>query len=696
MSANTQPAASAQYGEVREIPLSRLKASRRNARRVGHPPEVIEARAASIKAKGVLQPLVVEPELKDGRETGYYLVTAGEGRRQALRLLAKRRVLAKGVPVRCVIDTVNDPVEVSLDENTSREPMHPADAYEAFRELSERRGWSAEEIAARFGLKPDTVRQRLRLGAVAPSLLDLYREGVLTLDQVTAFAVNPDVARQKQVFDQLAEHQREPHVIRRLMVEDKVAAHDRRVVYVGLAAYEAAGGPVLRDLFTPAGGGWAEDVALLERLVFDKLAAEAAQVQADEGWKWVECYLDHPHGHGCSRIREKVLARPADEVAMRQGLYEERDELIERYPDLADLPEEVEARLDLIDRELEALADDWGYDPAEKARAGTFLVLNHDGEARIERGFLRPEDLLPEPEPDEEEDEAGETSSVSVADGPAPQDEAAALDETAEEPMGDATAPLPVRILADLTAHRSAALRCVLAESPDMALTALVHVLALRTFSRGGAVPSCLDVRMGSHDLANDGDGIEDSRAGLANAERHARWARQMPDNPVAFWDFIVGLDADSRLSLLAHCLSRTLDAVRGWENRPGVWLHGDQLATALDLDMRDWWSPTAARYLDSVTKAHVLAAVAEAAKPEDAERMAKLKKGQMVELAEPVLTAARWLPPVLRTAKPPAVETPAADEGEGQARGLAEVEGDAAPEPSPEAQAQAPAEVVA
>jgi type IV secretion system protein VirD4 len=93
-----------QYGEVRDIPLNRLKASPKNARRVGHSTEVIESRAASITYKGVLQPLVVEPEIKDGQETGYYLVSAGEGRRQALRLLAKRKRLAKGAAVRCVVD----------------------------------------------------------------------------------------------------------------------------------------------------------------------------------------------------------------------------------------------------------------------------------------------------------------------------------------------------------------------------------------------------------------------------------------------------------------------------------------------------------------------------------------------------------------------------------------------------------------
>lgn len=119
----------AQFGEVRDIPLNRLKASPKNVRRVGHSQEVIESRAATIGAKGVIQPLTVEPEIKAGQETGYYLVTAGEGRRQALRLLAKRKALAKTVPVRCVVDTTNDPAEVSLDENISRETHQIAKTY---------------------------------------------------------------------------------------------------------------------------------------------------------------------------------------------------------------------------------------------------------------------------------------------------------------------------------------------------------------------------------------------------------------------------------------------------------------------------------------------------------------------------------------------------------------------------------------
>ena len=150
------------------MPLNKLKKSPRNARKTPHSEAHIEALAASIAAKGMLQNLVVEPEQDaDGGPTGIYLVTIGEGRRLAQLLRAKRKQIKKTEPIRCVLDTENDPQEISLDENVTREAMHPADQFERFRELSERKGWGAEEIAARFGVTPHVVRQRLRLGAVS-------------------------------------------------------------------------------------------------------------------------------------------------------------------------------------------------------------------------------------------------------------------------------------------------------------------------------------------------------------------------------------------------------------------------------------------------------------------------------------------------------------------------------------------------
>jgi len=116
------------------IPLNKLKKSPKNARKMPHSEAAIEALAASIAAKGILQNLVVEPEFDaEGSATGFYFVTIGEGRRLAQLLRTKRKEIKKTKPIRCIIDTANDAHEISLDENVTRENMHPADQFEAFR-----------------------------------------------------------------------------------------------------------------------------------------------------------------------------------------------------------------------------------------------------------------------------------------------------------------------------------------------------------------------------------------------------------------------------------------------------------------------------------------------------------------------------------------------------------------------------------
>ena len=58
-----------------------------------------------------------------------------------------------------------------------------------------------EEIAAAFFVGVNVVKQRLRLASVSPKLLDVYAEDGMTLDQLMAFTVSPDHARQEQVWE---------------------------------------------------------------------------------------------------------------------------------------------------------------------------------------------------------------------------------------------------------------------------------------------------------------------------------------------------------------------------------------------------------------------------------------------------------------------------------------------------------------
>ena len=633
-----------QDGDVIDVPLNKLKKSPRNARRMPHAEADIEALAASIAVKGVLQAPVVEPETDEaGIATGYYLVSIGEGRRLALALLAKRKTIKKAEPVRCVVDLTNDPHEISLDENVTRAGMHPADQFEAFRRLSEERGFSAEEIGARFGGGAQIVRQRLRLGAVSPMLMALYRAGGLTLDQMMAYAVSEDHARQEQVLEQLGPD-RPAYLIRRTMTETKVTATDRRAIFVGAEAYGDAGGTILRDLFTEDGGGWYEDPALLDRLVAEKLAGIAQDVRDKEGWKWAEAHIDYPRALGLARVYPHPVERSEDEIAKVSALSEEYDALVSEWDAVEELPPEVEARFAEIDAALEAFGNGTAFDPEEIARGGVFVILGQDGVARVERGLVRPEDApVVEPEAESGHEDGGGAGS---------DDDGGSVE--AKEADEDGGAPLSERLVLDLTAHRTLALRDALGANPTVALSAVVHGLALFAFYPPYDRASCLEIKGVTAYLDGHAPGIEDTRAGRSIAERHERWAVRLPKAADDLWTFVQELAATDLLDLLAHCASLTVNAVRApFDRKPGAWAHADRLAQAVDLDMTGYWSATVASYLGRVTKARIGEAVREAVSDETAERISGLKKPDMASEAEALLAGKGWLPSLLRAPVP-------------------------------------------
>lgn len=644
------------------VPLAKLKKSPRNARKVPHGEAAIEALAASIQHKGLIQNLVVEPETKeDGTPTGYYLVTAGEGRRLAMLLRAKRKQIKKSEPVRCWLDTANDPSEISLDENVTRTNMHPADEFERFRELADGKGWGAEEIGARFGKTAAVVKQRLRLGAVSPKLLQVYREDGLTLDQLMAFAITEDHARQEAVFEGL-HHNREPWIIRRDMTASNVPATDRRAVFIGADAYVEAGGNIIRDLFSEDRGGFFEDAGLLDMLAVEKLREIASEVEA-EGWKWAEAHIDYPHAHGMRRFYPQSVPLSDEDEARLDALSTEHDELAEGYSSYDEMPEDVAAKLEAVSDEIDEIsAKRSAYDANVIAHGGAFVVLHHDGTVRVERGFVRPEDEAfadpqPEseaegdaPEPQAREDEQPEDGDEDVQDF---EDE----DEEPGKPISDS-------LTRDLSAYRTLALRVALGERPDMAVIALIHTLTAQLFY-SYAEAGCLEVRPTVTPLGSHADGIEDTPLAARASEAREAWAERMPRDVADLWGFIVALDDEKRLALLAHCASRTVNALRlPWDRKPRTLQTADRLATALTLDVAKDWTPTVDSYLGRVTKAHIVEAVAEGVSEDAARRIADMKKPDMAQAAEQLLAGTGWLPAVLRTPKAEA-EQPATVEAE-------------------------------
>ena len=236
--------------QIETIPLSRLVPSPANVRKAKTD---ITGLAASIMAHGLLQNLQVCPNGES------YEVVAGGRRLAALKYLAKQKQIAADHGVACEVRDGPDAAEISLAENEMREAMHPADQFEAFKKLADD-GKGEEEIAARFGVTPHIVRQRLKLAVVSPKLIAAYRKGAMTLDCLMAFTVSDDHRAQEKVWAGLPDYARQrPEAIRDALTEKHIAADSKLARFVGMDAYEAAGGAVLRDLFDADNAGWLTD-----------------------------------------------------------------------------------------------------------------------------------------------------------------------------------------------------------------------------------------------------------------------------------------------------------------------------------------------------------------------------------------------------------------------------------------------------
>jgi ParB family chromosome partitioning protein len=171
--------------EIVSIPLSKLAVSPLNVRKTGG--LTIEDLATSIEAHGLIHNLVVTKAAKGDK----HQVIAGARRFAALTKLAKEKRIPKSYGVACRIIDAEGSTETSLAENVIRTAMHPADQFDAFRSLIDQ-GMGVEDVAARFGVTPTTVRQRLKLSNVAPRLFELYRADEINLDQLMALAVTDD------------------------------------------------------------------------------------------------------------------------------------------------------------------------------------------------------------------------------------------------------------------------------------------------------------------------------------------------------------------------------------------------------------------------------------------------------------------------------------------------------------------------
>lgn len=619
------------------IPLEKLVLSDQNVRQIKSGIS-IEALAESIARRSLLQSLSVRAVVDEsGAETGLYEVQAGGRRLRALQLLVKQKRLAKTALIPCIIKTGGLSTDDSLAENSDREQLHPLDQFRAFASLVSS-GQSDQEIAAAYGVSTAVVKQRLRLASASDNVLTAYADDAISLDQLMAFCVSTDHARQGEVLDLITEGRTNSasYSIKRLMTESAVEADDPRARFVGLESYLEAGGTIIRDLFDEEESGWLQDPALLMRLVSEKLESARLEVMK-QGWKWAQTFLETPYGikRDLRQLQPLSDALSETDQTTYDTLAAEYDTFIDALDDDG-ADEKTKKRLDELEDTLAAFENKPPEFSAEDmARAGVLLMVSHKGMLSIEYGFVKAEDDAVEPESaspntEEDDDELDDSSSVDHHMG------------------GAAGKPLPERLVQDLTSYRTVALRNAVAKNVELAFLAALYAFVASTFYHRSS-ESCLQLSV-RDSFPSSAPGLRDWQPSADIEKRHALWEQRLPEAFSELWAGLDQLSLDDKNRLFAHCVSLSVNAVREPRQPRAALRHADLLADALTLDMTSaGWVTTVDTYLGRVTKDQILEAVREAKGDRAARLIEHLKKDKMAGEAERLLADTRWLPAVLR-----------------------------------------------
>ncbi|WP_324669014.1 ParB/RepB/Spo0J family partition protein [Geochorda subterranea] len=170
-------------GRLREVAIGEVAPNPYQPRREFADDELQEL-AASIRAHGVLEPVVVRPVV--GREPVRYELVVGERRWRAAQLAGLTSLPAV---VRPVED--REMLQMALVENLQREDLNPLEEAEAYRRLMDEFGLSQDDVAQAVGRKRPTVANTLRLLELEPEIREALRAGRLSAGHGKALLAAP-------------------------------------------------------------------------------------------------------------------------------------------------------------------------------------------------------------------------------------------------------------------------------------------------------------------------------------------------------------------------------------------------------------------------------------------------------------------------------------------------------------------------
>ncbi len=641
------------------IPLSKLTLSPKNVRKVPASPEADAELYASIKETGLKQNLLVH---KVGAK---FHVHAGGRRLAALQRLKEDGHIKAGHKVPCHIEDPDLAEDTSTAENMVRAAMHAADQFEAFAALRAK-GRTEDQIAAQFGITTSLVVKRLKLASVSPEIMQIFRDGGMSLDCVTAFTLTDDHARQIDAWEAVRkQYNPGAHAIRNHLTQQTYSGASKLAKFVGVGTYKDAGGTVIEDLFSDRGNTHLEDPDLLERLADDKLA-DLAKVAA-KTWKWAEPMrdVDYDSFRPFGRVYPQALPSDPTLDAEYDKLQARQTELEEDYDEetwteaLQEEEEKVWGRLREID---DIRAANVAFTDEDHKIAGCVVTISHAGEPTYHEGLVRPEDIPPQTadpedktEGDREED-APAAPTIELPQSMRASASAVPVDATtaARKAQG-----IPQALADDLRATRHQILQAHLAADYATAFDVMLYAMARAVIGRGSYL-SPLDQSLRPAMTHGSSDALKDTVA--------AHMLDQMKESLNLAWadveapeDFaaLCALSEVDKQALFAWCTAYGLKQQLGNDSRANPVL--EAIGARLSIDVASCWRPGADTYWARVKKDHALeigkTLIGETwadersglRKPELAKAMDQAFSDNPVESAgltpETAARTARWLP---------------------------------------------------
>lgn len=657
------------------VPLSMLSLSPDNVRSTEAEDPALPAMVASIRAHGVLQPLIVTPV--DGKP-GRYAVEAGGRRYRALRSLANDLEIGENYPVPVSVRSAGDNItEISLAENVIRAALKPHEEFTAFARMA-REGMTADDIAAHFGVKPRRVAQLLRLGTLAAPIAAAFEAGEIGLDEAEAYAGTSDTALQLSAFEansKMDSWQAGAHHIRRLIRGD---SHEQlgKLRAVGLDAYLEKGGRFDADLFGDETDGRVLDPDILE-VLFEAKRAEAARTLKEQ-LPQVELVEDMPYGTGERIFGER---EPLAGKAKTQGAAIEKkiaakqkalDKLCDDDGDLEDAADLEKAnaledeRCDL-EAELEALRETapLTFEPVDGKIVSALQFSPHGATFHADSFWVVPENWEPGQEVDETSD-GGEGAASSPAEPPPPPTSGPAFlkaefglsQDSIEVMKGQRRMILQAAMLSSSLMHSAT-------DFLTFALVSGIYKISGHTYPQERGIEHDLQIDHYSMPEIRDQKGSEIAEKEKAALDAGWLELEHLHESFDAFCELSTEAKQAWQLWLATQILSRSLNA-----DGYACDLH-DALGTALAIDakaIRTFWTPDAA-FWGRLGKKHRLAALAEIDEelPEISKKLGKDEllercvaifsgdQGLLIKLlpegraAKATIAAKEWVPDYLR-----------------------------------------------